>query len=275
MTAFCGRLAYDGTAYHGFQFQLGVPTIQGTLEAGLDRFAGLHGRVAGSGRTDTGVHARGQVITVEVDWRHGPGALQAAWNAHLPPDVQLRQMRLAPPGFHPRFDALQRTYTYSVVSCAGDSGSAADQTPAPRHSPLTDRFALFEPAALDVPSMKAAAALLVGEHDFAAFGWPTQGESTVRNLLQAEWKVLDTGCMVGAFPNRRLVFTIAANGFLRRMVRKIAGTLLDVGRGRRSVASVGELLKTRSRQDTSPPAPALGLVLECVGYAPRWGLWQD
>ncbi|MEX1020697.1 MAG: tRNA pseudouridine(38-40) synthase TruA [Litorilinea sp.] len=267
MGAFCGRVAYDGTAYHGFQFQRGVPTIQSVLEDGLRQIAELEGRVAGSGRTDTGVHASGQVISIEVAWRHSAGALQEAWNAHLPPDIHLREMRTAPPGFHPRFDALTRTYTYTVM------GYGADEEPRPRRSPLTDRYAMFEPAPLDLPAMNAAAALLVGEHDFAAFGWPTAGESTIRRLLHAMWTDADPAALVGDFPGRRYVFTVTANGFLRSMVRLLTGTLLDVGRGRRTVTSVGDALAAKSRRSMSRPAPAHGLVLERVDYPAALALW--
>jgi tRNA pseudouridine38-40 synthase len=108
-------VAYDGTSYHGFQFQVGQPTIQGSLEEALGRCAEPLGRVAGAGRTDTGVHAVGQVVGVQVRWRHSLDALQRAWNAHLPPDITVRRLVEAPPTFHPRFSAVQRTYRYTVI----------------------------------------------------------------------------------------------------------------------------------------------------------------
>ena len=111
----CGLLAYDGAAYHGFQFQHGVPTIQGELERTLAQFAEPCSRVSGAGRTDAGVHATGQVIAVDVAWGHSVASLQAAWNAHLPHDMVLRGLKKAPAGFHPRFSARSRTYRYSMV----------------------------------------------------------------------------------------------------------------------------------------------------------------
>lgn len=268
MVAFCGRLAYDGTNYHGFQYQAGVQTIQGVLEEGLSRFVDSAGRVAGAGRTDTGVHAVGQVIAVEVDWRHGPGALQEAWNVHLPPDIHLRQMKEAPARFHPRFDALARTYRYWVMAYEPDC------MPNPRRSPLTDRYAYFVPTGLDLDAMNRAAALLVGKHDFASFGWPTQGESTVRDVWAAEWIEHPAFDVLDAYPGRRLAFTITANGFLRRMVRLVVGTLLEVGRGRRSIESVADALAHRDRRTTGPAAPAQGLVLEKVEYPTEFSVWE-
>lgn len=270
MAVFCGRLAYDGTGYHGFQFQVGAPTIQGALEEALACFAQPLGRVVGAGRTDTGVHAAGQVIAVDVAWRHGPGALQEAWNAHLPLDIHLRQMMEAPAGFQPRFDALSRTYRYAVVAYGG---TAAHRGALPRRSPLTDRYALFEPGALDLAAMNRAAEVLIGEHDFAAFGWPTQGESTVRRILQVDWQEEPAFDPLDSYPGRRYRLTISANGFLRRMVRMIVGTLLDVGRGRRDVESVAQALASQDRRMSSPPAPPHGLVLERVDYPAAFVLW--
>ncbi len=255
-----GLVAYDGTDYHGFQVQRSAPSIQGALEEALAACARPQSRVVGAGRTDTGVHASGQVIAVRVGWGHEVEALQRAWNTHLPPAIGIRSLEPAPEGFHPRFSALSRMYRYTV--CRPDRNGAAQ-----RRSPLTDRYALFVAQALDVQAMQAAAELLVGEHDFATFGRSPQGESTVRRVMRAEWQEVEDGLPpFGPFPGRRLVFTIEANGFLQQMVRNLVGSLLEVGKGHWSVSDLSEALAARRRSRSAPPAPPQGLVLERVSY---------
>lgn len=254
----CGLVAYDGTDFHGFQVQSGVPTIQGELEAALTRFCKPVGRVAGAGRTDTGVHASGQVVAVQLEWRHSLAQLQRAWNAHLPASIAVRGLTVAPEGFHPRFSALRRTYRYYVIE--GDRDTLG-------RSPLTDRFALTVSQPLAIDAMQAAAALMVGEHDFATFGQPTQGENTVRQVFAAEWQVVTASlASLEKSPKRRLVLTITANGFLRNMVRCLVGTFLAVGRGEWSLDAVAEALAARKRSRTAPPASPQGLILEEVIY---------
>lgn len=264
----CGLVAYDGTDFHGFQVQVGVPTIQGALEDALAAFCQPKGRVAGAGRTDAGVHASGQVVAVRLFWRHSLEQLQNAWNAHLPPAIAVRGVVAAPAGFHPRFSALKRTYRYTVIE--GDRSTLG-------RSPLTDRFALYVPQALSLEAMQAAAALVVGEHDFATFGQPTQGEKTVRRVYAAEWQVVTESLaplMVSERPTRRLVLTITANGFLRNMVRALVGTFLAVGRGEWSLEQVAEALAAKDRSRSAPPAPPNGLVLEQVVYPDHLDPWR-
>ena len=257
-----GLVAYDGTDYHGYQYQVGVPTVQGTLESALSEFCSPVGRVIAAGRTDTGVHANGQVIAVEVRWRHGAEQLQRAWNAHLPPSICVREVRPAPADFHPRFSALWRTYRYRVYQACGK-----DESNLPDRSPLTDRFAWYEPRTLDVARMQEAADSLIGEHDFATFGQPTQGESTVRRVVEAGWQENQgTVSELDRFPGHQLVFTITANGFLRRMVRTITGTLLEIGLGKGCPDEMGRLLAARRRGLAAAPAAACGLTLERVVY---------
>jgi tRNA pseudouridine38-40 synthase len=272
----CGLVAYDGTDYHGFQLQPGVPTIQGTLEAAVETVTGAPVRVIGSGRTDSGVHARGQVIAMWVPWRHAVENLQRALNAKLPASIAVRQFRLAPPGFHPRFSAIDRTYCYTVYDWSG-----IEDRSWPRYSPLTDRFALYVPQLLDLPAMQAAVDELIGIHDFATFGQPTQGESTVRHLYRATWQVVTTTVAaenaVGVVATNRyigrcLLFTVCANGFLRQMVRNLVGVSLAVGRGNWSVEDVKRILAARDRSQCTPPAPANGLVLESVSYPADFNL---
>lgn len=257
-----GLVAYDGTDYHGYQYQVGVPTIQGALETALSKVATPLGRVVAAGRTDAGVHANGQVVAVRVGWRHDAGQLQRAWNAHLPASICVRRLCEVPEAFHPRFSALWRTYRYRVVQPLH-----ADERSLPDRSPLTDRYSWFVSRILDVPRMQSAADALVGEHDFATFGQPTQGESTVRTVSDARWQV--EACTVRTldpYPGRRLVFTVSANGFLRQMVRTVVGTSVEIGLGRRCPEMLPELLEARDRSLSAPPAPASGLTLERVLY---------
>src|SRR5690606_25401277 len=173
----CGRLAYDGTDYYGFQFQVGVSTIQAALEQALARVARPMSRVLGAGRTDRGVHARGQVVAVRVAWRHPVEKLQDAWNAHLPHDLALRDLTVAPDGFHPRFSAERRIYFYAVV----ESGRSRDRLPLP------ESYAWVLVHAQDLKFVNAAGALLVGELDFATSGNRTKGEGRVRSVRQVVW----------------------------------------------------------------------------------------
>lgn len=255
-------VAYDGTTYHGFQAQTNAISIQQMLEAALDRVTEREGRIAGAGRTDAGVHASGQVVAVHVKWRHSVAALQRAWSIHLPDAITVRQVHEAPEGFHPRFSAVSRTYRYTVRQYTAEATEVA-----PRRSPLTDRYALFEVRSLDLASMQAAAQQLIGRHDFATFGQPPHGESTVRTVQRAEWQcVAEDLPAFDGYPGRRLVFTITADAFLRHMVRSIVGTLLAVGRGEWSVNDVAAALAAAQRSRSEPPAPPQGLVLERVGY---------
>jgi tRNA pseudouridine38-40 synthase len=267
----CGLVAYDGTDYHGFQLQADVATIQGTLEAALQKITGVHVRVTGSGRTDRGVHARGQVIAMQAPWRHSVQSLQRALNANLPPAIVVHQLRPAPAGFHPRFSAVSRTYRYTVYDGAG-----VDRRVAPRYSPLTDRFALYVPQVLDIGAMQRGVDYLIGEHDFATFGQPPQGESTIRNLFVAEWQVVQsTLAPLSHYPGRCLVFTVCANAFLRQMVRNLVGVSLAVGRGEWAPEDVQSALAACERSRCTPPAPANGLVLESVSYGADLNLWTE
>ncbi len=254
---------YDGTAYNGFQVQADVPTIQAQLEEALGTFTTLQGRIVGSGRTDTGVHARGQVVAATVQWRHELDDLRRAWNAHLPKDIVIRQVIAPPAGFHPRFSAVQRTYRYFLREGAG-------------REPLSSRYALDVSQRLDVAAMQAAAAELVGTHNFATFGRPPQGENTIRTVFAADWHIDSSDLPpVGLQDERRLVFTITANAFLQHMVRKVVGSLLEVGEGRWSVERFACALQAADGAQSAPPAPPCGLVLETVTYPEEWQLFAE
>ncbi len=238
-------LAYEGTAYHGFQRQAGeTPTIQDAVEAAIRQVTGQPATVIGAGRTDAGVHASGQVIAFDVAWRHETDDLLRALNARLPTDIALQSIAVAEPGFHPRFDARSRTYVYRFYARRI------------RH-PLWDRCRWRIAPPLDLTVMQGAAALLVGEHDFATFGQPTPGESTVRRVSVSA--VIDEG-------DDRYAYTITANAFLGRMARSIVGTLAEVGRGAMSLDEFSAALAAADRSRAGPTAPPHGLTLVTVEY---------
>jgi tRNA pseudouridine38-40 synthase len=260
------RVAYDGTDYFGFQVQSGAPTIQGLLERSLGTFTTLHGRISAAGRTDRGVHARGQVIGLSLDWRHSLEALQRAWNAHLPPEIAIDGILEAPEGFHPRFSANSRIYRYTVMQRVGTDWDA--------RSPLARRYAAVQSRMLDLAAMQQAASLLLGEHDFATFGTPTVGESTTRTVLQAIWQQAEPPLppIAGQNEDLALVFTIEANAFLKHMVRKLVGSMIKVGRGAWSVEQFASALAVADGSQSAPPAPPNGLVFEAATYPSRWGI---
>jgi tRNA pseudouridine38-40 synthase len=236
-------VAYDGTEFLGFQVQDGGRTIQGVLEAALARVTRQTTRVVGAGRTDAGVHARGQVIGFRVEWRHTLLDLRRALNAVLPEDVAVLDLSPAPPGWHPRFSARRRHYRYTVLNIA-------------LRSPLDRRYAHLVTEPLDLGALQSAADLLAGQHDFASFGQPTQGDSTVRVVYEARWR------QAGEW----FTFDVVGNAFLRSMVRCLVGTMLQAGSGRWPVGRVNEILVGRDRALAAPPAPACGLCLIKVEY---------
>ncbi len=264
------RIAYDGTAFHGFQIQRSEPTIQAALEEALCSFVGSEVRVFGSGRTDAGVHASGQVVAAMVPWKHSLESLQRAWNAHLSRSITVRDVVEAPSDFHPRFSAERRTYRYYLY----DWGFGKNNAIGPKVSPLTDRFALYVTHALDLSAMQAAASRLIGCHDFATFGQPPQGENTVRTIYSAEWQVITTDLLpMSNYLGRYLAFTVSADAFLRQMVRNLVGTLLMVGKQRWAPDYIDELIAACDRRRCAPPASPQGLVLENVTYPKAVDPW--
>jgi tRNA pseudouridine38-40 synthase len=254
-------LAYEGTAYQGFQWQPQAPTIQGEMERALKEVTRQSVRLIGAGRTDAGVHATGQVITFDVAWLHEVADLHRALNAVLPPDIVVRKLESAPVGFHPRFDARSRTYRYTFLS-------------QPLRDPLLRHVTYHVPDLLDVCAMNQAAQEFVGVHDFSAFGRPMDADgSTVRQVFSSrccsEHMLRYTAaCMV-------VHFDIEANSFLRRMVRRLAGALWSVGRGRCSVREVAEMVSAdRDCRGAAPALPARGLCLCRVTYDWQWS-WSD
>ena len=248
--SFRATVQYDGTAYYGFQRQRRGPdregvSIQQELEEALARLAGHPVRVTGAGRTDTGVHALGQVVGFTIEWPKGRGdaALLRALNSSLPPDIAISALSEAPPGFHPRFDARRRTYEYRVLN-------------APVRRPLLRQRAWHVVVTLDEAQMNAAAMLLVGTRDFATFGRPPVGDNTARTVYSAAWRR----------EGEVLVFRVGANAFLHRMVRSLVGSLRKVGDGSWSVDDFAAALVAGDRQRSASAAPAHGLYLVSVEY---------
>jgi tRNA pseudouridine38-40 synthase len=239
-------LHYDGADYFGWQVQPGRRTVQGEVERVLGRLFDVPATVLGSGRTDRGVHATGQVAMVNAPIRWTPAALRRAMNALLPGDVWVADAAEAPADFHPRYDAISRAYLYRV-------GLA----PACR-SPFHARWCWPLAEHLDTGAMGRAAQCLLGEHSFRSFAKAGQEERGDRcTVTVAEWRRWDP---VG------IEFHITANRFLHHMVRYLVGTLVSIGRGLRPAEEMAELLAPTSPLVTSPPAPPEGLFLHGVVF---------
>ena len=256
-------LAYDGTDFHGWAAQPALRTVQGELEAAIAtvlRVPDVH--VVCAGRTDTGVHARGQVAHLDVE----PDVLVAAagrsphppidtvlrkLNGVLPPDIRLHRMAEAPDGFDARFSALWRRYAYRIA----DTPEVAD--------PLTRRHVLLWPRPLDLGAMNVAAAELLGLHDFASFCKAREGATTIRTIQRFTWERDASGVAIG---------TVGADAFCHSMVRSLVGCLIAIGEGREDVAWARQVLDRVDRGATGGRVVAVaqphGLTLEEVGYPP-------
>ncbi len=236
-------LAYDGTDYNGFQRQAIKHSVQAEFETAL-RKLGWQGRaIMPAGRTDRGVHAVGQVISFSLDWKHDDQTLLMALNAHLPAGIAVQAVYQVEQAFHPRYDALERTYCYQVYCQKA-------------RNPLLDRYAWHLEHSPDIKLMNQAATQLLGEHDFRAFGKALKEDATtVRRIMQAEW-VGDT---------QRAAFTIGGNAFLYHMVRRIVYVLVQIGLSTLPVDIVRRGLETGSTGMVSL-APARGLTLMRVAY---------
>jgi tRNA pseudouridine38-40 synthase len=249
-------LAYDGTDFAGWQAQRGAATrtVQGTVEDALSRLAGGGGRVAvaGAGRTDTGVHALGQVASFALDSAWDPGDLLRALNALLPADVRGLDAAECADDFHARRQATGKLYRYVL-----DTGTV--------QIPTRRRFAGHVPWTLEEPAVKAAAALFVGGRDFASLA--SSGGSvktTVRTVTRSEvWREASPSF------GETWTYEVEANGFLRKMVRSMVGALIEAGRGRWTVERLEAALHARDRRAWPAPAAARGLTLVRVSYARR------
>jgi tRNA pseudouridine38-40 synthase len=244
-TRFRLTVQYDGSAFHGWQVQPDQRTVQGDLEAALGRLADRPTSVLGSGRTDTGVHATGQVASVDMPPSWTPARLERSLNSLLSDDVWIQSVSAAPADFHPRYHALRRTYRYEL----GLTPQAA--------SPFHRRWCwpLAEP--LDRNLVVSAAEVIVGEHSFEAFSKAGQPERGTRcEVFQAAWSDTDLGVRL----------TITADRYLHHMVRYLTGSMVDVARGRRPLEEMARLIANEPGLVTSPPAPAEGLFLHRVEY---------
>jgi tRNA pseudouridine38-40 synthase len=253
MTRYGAILAYDGTAYRGFQRQAPPAlTIQSAVEGAISRVTAQQAPVVAAGRTDAGVHATGQVIAFDVKWKHDDEELLRAINSQLPPDIAVRDI-WQQQGFHPRYNALWRQYAYRIA------------TPVVRQPMLNRQAWQLIGVSLDLKRMNMAAALCLGEHDFAAFGKPPQEGSTntVRRIYQSSWEL-----EAGAF-GELARYRIRGTAFLYHMVRRLVGMMAQVGRGVISPGEFEAILKSCDINKAKALAPAKGLLLEAVGYARR------
>lgn len=244
-------IQYDGTDFHGWQVQENDRTIQGELERVIGMLVDAELSVIGSGRTDAGVHAEGQVANVHIPGdKFTPEKLKNAINGNLWRDIRILKCEKAPDDFHARFSAKKKTYIYRVVN-------------APVMSPFWRRYAHHEYKPLDVAKMNIAARLFLGEHDWSAFASAqSDGDSRVRNVtnftVESRWDDRAHGAMI--------VFSITATGFLRYMVRSIVGTLIEVGQGVKEGDTIQTAIVTGDRSLAGKTAPAQGLTLFKVDY---------
>lgn len=237
-------IEYDGTAYCGWQVQPNGRSIQATLEEAISIFFGIPTRITGSGRTDAGVHAFGQVANFSVDKDADSHRILRGLNALTPPDIAVKQIDSVGDTFDARRDARSRVYEYHILN-------------RPTASPFFIHRAWHVHESLDQRGMKEAVEYLIGEHDFSSFrAAGCEAVHPIRRVYRTSWEQRD----------ELLVFSIEATGFLRHMVRNIIGTVVEVGRGTRSPQSCIDLLEARDRTQAGPTAPPYGLYLCEVKY---------
>ena len=243
MTTLRLDLAYDGSGFRGYAFQEGLRTIQGDLEAALKIVLGRPVETAVAGRTDAGVHARGQVVSLHVDEAPDPERLARSLNGIVGPEIAVTAITLADDDFHARFSAKWRRYRYTM-----STGIAPD--------PLARDVEWHVGSRLDIGLMEATAAEFADELDFSAFCRSVQGRSNVRRVEESRWEA----------DGDRLHFWIRANAFCHQMVRSLVGLCYDVGRGFTSAGSVPEIIREGDRSRVATVAPPHGLTLWEVGY---------
>lgn len=238
-------MQYAGTRYAGWQVQPGRGTVQGLLQECMARVLRHPVSLVGASRTDAGVHARGQVASARTPSDLPVGRLRRSLNGLLPPDIRVLEVSEAPESFHALGSAVRREYRYEIVN--------AETLP-----PFRYGFALHVRARLDRGRLREGAGFLLGEHDFAGFASADRGGASTRRRIEAsEWR--EEGDL--------LVYRVAADGFVRGMVRTLVGSLLEVGRGRREPEWMEALLRSRDRGLAGACVPACGLYLERVDYA--------
>ena len=237
-------LAYDGSGFTGSQRQANSRTVQGELEKALRELGWSDKSVIMAGRTDTGVHATGQVAAFDLEWEHEAEKLLKALNAKLPADLAVTNLNPATAEFHPRFDAISRTYCYRLF-CE------------PIRDPLRERYAWRVWPSLDGNALEQNAGIFLGTHDFAAFGSPTtQNGTTVRTVTKTEWRKM---------PNGEWQFEVRADAFLYRMVRRLVFVQVALAQGKVPVEKVQHALHKQGKL-LSGLAPSTGLALTKVNY---------
>ncbi|MGE5647182.1 MAG: tRNA pseudouridine(38-40) synthase TruA [Acidobacteriota bacterium] len=243
-------VSYDGTEFHGWQVQPGLPTIQGALEKVVSEIEGAAVRVEGSGRTDAGVHALAQVAAFSIENPIPPGNLKKAMNRLLPRAIRILDVAEAAPAFHPRFDAHAKTYEYRIFR--------GEVCP-----PFERLYVYHHPFPLDEARIAEAAPVFEGEHDFSAFAAADErdkeGGSKVRTVF----------CSRVERRQDRLIYRVRGSGFLKHMVRNMVGTLLEAGKGNTTASEIAALLVPGVSVKAGPSAPARGLFLIEVEYENR------
>jgi tRNA pseudouridine38-40 synthase len=252
-------IAYDGTDFHGWQMQANKPTIQGEIVGVLRRLTQERILLHGAGRTDAGVHALGQVASFRTQAGLSAEEFQRALNALLPPTIRIVASEEVGPDFNARWSARKKTYRYRIYR-----GKVVP--------PMIWRYVLHYPFPLDEDAMRDAATRFVGVHDFTSFAASTGAEdddkerSTEREIFSCE--------LVRSPDNEELVFAVSGRSFLRYMVRKMVGTLLEVGRGRLTPADIDRLYELKDRSKSGPTVPPQGLVMAAVEHEEAWRLGQ-
>lgn len=245
MQNYMALVSYDGTRYNGWQKQKSTKnTIQGIMEEILKKMTGSECEVIGSGRTDAGAHASGQVINFHIDTDMNESDITEYFNRYLPTDICVLSCRMAEERFHSRLNAKKKTYEYNIWT-------------SPIKNVFERNYLFHSPKSLDVEKMKHAAGFLLGEHDFLAFSsLKKTNKSTVRKIYYIDIERKES----------RVSIKICGNGFLYNMVRIISGTLIEVGEGKRNPEDILEALKSRNRENAGFTAPAKGLILLNVEY---------
>ena len=239
-------IEYEGTRYHGFQYQVDAPTIQGEVEQAIQRLTGEPVRIKGAGRTDAGVHAEAQVVAFDTDSAHSTETFVSALNHYLPADIAVRAAHIVAHDFDPRRHAQSRTYRYSILN---------SRTP----SPLARRFTCHIRETLDVERMRSAAALFIGEHDFRRFAAPLQPGKTNSVRAVLDMSLEHRGDIIDLW--------VTGNAFLQHQVRRMAGALVDIGRGKLSKNDLQEMIDNGVTNKVAHSLPAQGLCLVKVDYA--------
>ncbi|QUH28914.1 tRNA pseudouridine(38-40) synthase TruA [Vallitalea guaymasensis] len=237
-------VAYDGTKYCGWQVQKNAITIEQKIYEACQKLFSREIKIVGASRTDTGVHALGQIVVLKVETSIPINKIPYAINAYLPEDIVIRDAKLVTSSFHPRYNAKNKTYEYKIYN---------SRFPLPQYN----RYAHFYHKSLDIDKMKKAARYFIGEHDFKAFcSTGSSVKTTVREIYKCEVTVED----------KMIVISINGNGFLYNMVRIIAGTLIDVGRGKIEPDYIIDIIDSKDRSKAGATAPAKGLTLIKINY---------